>query len=96
MERPELNEAEELPTEVEIPPTLPVFPILALPDAPSKSVLALQGLDQALADAEFVLPSKVLPIPSGNDDGGTRLSNRTRTRLKDIGITELFAGQSVG
>ena len=66
----------------------------ALPYAPSKSVLALQGLDRALVDAEVVLPSKVLPIPSGKDDGGTRLSEKIRTRLKDIGITELFAGQS--
>jgi len=96
MEQPELKEAEEPPAEIEAASTLPFFPLPKLPDAPSKSALALQGLDQALVDAEVVLPSRVLPIPSGKDDGGTRLSERTRTRLKDIGITELFAGQSVG
>ena len=92
----ELKESEEPPTEAEVPTTLPFFPLPVLPDAPSKSVLALQGLDQALVDAEVILPSKVLPILSGKDDGGTRLSDRTRSRLRDIGITELFAGRSVG
>lgn len=95
MGQPELKESEEPPAEVEAAPTLPIFPMPALPNAPSKSVLALQGLDQALVDAEVILPSRVLIIPSGKDDGGTRLSERTRTRLKDIGITELFAGQLV-
>ncbi|PPQ77116.1 hypothetical protein CVT25_010810, partial [Psilocybe cyanescens] len=70
---------------------LPSFPLPALPNAPSKAVLALQGLDQALISAEWVSPTTALPIPSGEDDGGTRLSQRTRTRLRDIGITELFA-----
>ena len=91
-----MKESEEPPAEPEVPPTLPFFPLPLLPDAPSKSVLALQGLDQALVDAEVIPPSKVLPIPSGEDDGGTRLSDKTRSRLKDIGITELFAGRSVG
>ena len=92
----ELKESEEPSAEEEVPPTLQFFPLPVLPDAPSKSLLAFQGLDQALVDAEVILPSKVLPIPSGKDDGGTRLSDRTRSRLKDIGITELFAGRSVG
>lgn len=92
MEQPASGE----PPEAEAASTLPFFPLPALPDAPSRSVLALQGLDQALVDAEVVPPSRILPIPSGKDDGGTRLSDRTRMRLKDIGITELFAGQSVG
>ena len=91
-----MKESEEPPAEPEVPPTLPFFPLPLLPDAPSKSVLALQGLDQALVDAEVIPPSKVLPIPSGEDDGGTRLSDKTRSRLKDIGITELFTGLSVG
>jgi ATP-dependent RNA helicase DDX51/DBP6 len=73
--------------------TLPSFPLPTLPDAPSKSVLALQGLDQALIDADVVHPSTVLPIPDAeDDDGGTRLSAKVRKRLKSIGITELFAG----
>ncbi|KDR79019.1 hypothetical protein GALMADRAFT_1286257 [Galerina marginata CBS 339.88] len=75
----------------ELPSTLPYFPLPALPDAPSKSLLALQGLDQALIGAEVVSPSTILPIPIGKEDGGTRLSERTRQCLKDIGITELFA-----
>lgn len=73
-------------------PTLPSFPLPALPNAPSKEVLALQGLDQALISAEWVSPSTTMSIPTGKDDCGTRLSERTRTRLRDIGITELFAG----
>jgi hypothetical protein len=71
---------------------LPSFPPPALLDTTSKSVLALQGLDQALVDAEVVNSINVLPIPEGEDDAGTRLSKRTRKRLNDLGITELFAG----
>jgi ATP-dependent RNA helicase DDX51/DBP6 len=72
--------------------TLPSFPLPALPDAPSKSVLALQGLDQALIDAEIVDPARLMTIPDGEGDGGTGLSEKIRKRLKDLGITELFAG----
>lgn len=74
-------------------PTLPSFPLPALPDAPSKSDLALQGLDQALVGAELVDAAGLLRIPpEGDDDGGTGLSERTRKRLLDLGIVELFAG----
>ncbi|KAG5652764.1 hypothetical protein H0H81_003702 [Sphagnurus paluster] len=84
-----------VPTELDLPPgTLPSFPLPALPDAPSKSTLALQGLDKALVDAELVDPKTLLPIPDGEEDGGTMLSERTRKRLKDLGITELFAVQT--
>lgn len=77
------------------PPPLPIFPLPVLPNAPSKSTLALQGLDKALIDAEVVDPDVVLPIPSdGPDDGGTRLSEKMRKRLHDSGITELFASTS--
>jgi hypothetical protein len=71
---------------------LPPFPILAVPDAPSKSDLALQGLDQALLDAEIVDPatSVLLSSEEGNDTMG--LSEKMRKRLKDLAITELFAG----
>ncbi|KAJ3515891.1 hypothetical protein NLJ89_g1478 [Agrocybe chaxingu] len=74
--------------------TLPSFPLPALPNAPSKNELALQGVDKALADAELVSPSTVLPVPLGKDDGGTRLSERMRKRLRDIGVTELFPVQT--
>jgi ATP-dependent RNA helicase DDX51/DBP6 len=74
-------------------PTLPSFPSHAVPNAPPKSVLALQGLDRALVDAEIVDPTTSLPIPlEGNNDGGTCLTEKTRKRLNELGITELFAG----
>ncbi|KAJ6468402.1 DEAD-domain-containing protein [Mycena sanguinolenta] len=76
-------------------PTLPSFPLPALPDAPSKSVLALQGLDRALVGAEIVDAKGLLPIPpDGEDDGGTGLSEKTRKRLLELGIVELFAVQT--
>ncbi|KIM84308.1 hypothetical protein PILCRDRAFT_68419 [Piloderma croceum F 1598] len=75
--------------------TLPSFPLPALPNAPPKSVLALQGLDQALVDAEIVDPSTLLPIPLDVDnDAGTGLTEKMRRRLKELGITELFAVQT--
>ena len=73
---------------------LPLFPLPVRPDAPSKSVLAMQGLDQALVDAEIVDPNTLLPIPDGQEHGGTMLSEKMRKRLRDLGITELFAGSS--
>ncbi|KAJ3572548.1 hypothetical protein NP233_g3004 [Leucocoprinus birnbaumii] len=76
-------------------PPLPIFPLPALPNAPSKSALAIQGLDKALIDAELVEPDNVMPIPAeGTDDGGSRLSEKTRKRLHESGITELFAVQT--
>ncbi|KAJ7220101.1 DEAD-domain-containing protein, partial [Mycena pura] len=76
-------------------PTLPSFPLPARPDAPSKSVLALQGLDGALVGAEIVGATRLLPIPpDGEDDGGTGLGEKTRKRLLDLGIAELFAVQT--
>ncbi|KAF8207124.1 P-loop containing nucleoside triphosphate hydrolase protein [Mycena galopus ATCC 62051] len=76
-------------------PTLPSFPLPALPDAPSKSVLALQGLDRALVSAELVDSTGLMPIPpDGEDDGGTGLTEKTRKRLLELGIVELFAVQT--
>ncbi|KAG1747119.1 DEAD-domain-containing protein [Suillus paluster] len=75
--------------------SLAVFPLPTLLDAPPKSILALQGLDQALVEAEVVNPSSRLPIISNGDDTRTGLSERTRKRLIELGITELFAGSSV-
>ncbi|KAK0223191.1 DEAD-domain-containing protein [Armillaria fumosa] len=77
------------------PGTLPSFPLPALPNLPSRQDLALQGLDQALVDAEFIDPSTNLPIPlGGEDDGGTNLSERSRKRLHELGIANLFAVQT--
>ncbi|KAG2058536.1 DEAD-domain-containing protein [Suillus hirtellus] len=74
--------------------SLPVFSLPTLPDAPPKSILALQGLDQALVEAEVVNPSSRLPIIPAGDDVLTGLSERTRRRLIELGITELFAVQT--
>jgi ATP-dependent RNA helicase DDX51/DBP6 len=99
MELDILQADEPLPTRMSLTPellnALPSFPLPALPDAPSKSLLALQGLDQALLGAELVSPSTVLPIPTGKDDGGTRLTEKMRKRLRDIGVVELFAGEQI-
>jgi ATP-dependent RNA helicase DDX51/DBP6 len=73
--------------------SLPAFPLSTLPDAPPKSILALQGLDQALVEAEVVNPSSRLPVIHKGDDAHTCLSERTRRRLIDLGINELFAGK---
>lgn len=79
------------------PAALPVFPQPRRPEAPSKSVLALQGLDKALIEAEVVDPATTVPLDAGAKDAldeRTGLSGRIRSRLKDLGITELFAGPS--
>ncbi|OBZ72495.1 Oligomycin resistance ATP-dependent permease YOR1 [Grifola frondosa] len=77
------------------PPALPSFPAPSRPNAPSKSVLALQGLDKALVGAEIIDPQKVLQFPSVADqDGGTGLSEKMRRKLKELGISELFAVQT--
>ncbi|KAG7451095.1 DEAD-domain-containing protein [Guyanagaster necrorhizus] len=94
---------EQVPTRLSIPPsvpitnpgTLPLFPLPTLPDFPSRRDLALQGLDQALVDAEFIDSSTSLPVPlGGDDDGGTNLSERSRKRLHELGIAHLFAVQT--
>jgi ATP-dependent RNA helicase DDX51/DBP6 len=78
--------------------TLPSFPLPVLPNAPSKSALALQGLDKALLDAEIIEPSRVVPVHSiGHDrkDGQLPvLSEKTTKRLHELGIAEFFAGMS--
>jgi ATP-dependent RNA helicase DDX51/DBP6 len=82
-------EPRKLPT----PVALPRFPLPVLPNAPSQSVLALQGLDPALVDAEIVDPSTSLAIsPDAKEDTTTGLSQRMRRRLGELGINELFAG----
>ncbi|KZT73162.1 DEAD-domain-containing protein [Daedalea quercina L-15889] len=77
------------------PAALPAFPLPTRPDAPSKQTLALQGLDKALIEAELVDPAKLHAFSSASDDdGGTGLSERTRRRLTELGVTELFAVQT--
>jgi len=73
---------------------LPKFPLPVLPHAPSKVDLALQGLDQALVEAEFIDPSYVLPIAT-DEEKDTRLclSVKMGRSLRDLGIREFFAGE---
>jgi ATP-dependent RNA helicase DDX51/DBP6 len=73
--------------------TLPSFPLPALPNAPPKSVLAMQGLDKALIHAEVIDPSTMLPLSLSEEADDTGLGSRTRKRLLELGINELFAGQ---
>lgn len=75
-------------------PVLPKFPSPVLPDAPSKVDLALQGLDQALVDAEFIDSSRVLSI-AADEEKGTQLglSLKMGRSLRDLGIQEFFAGK---
>ncbi|KAL0574239.1 ATP-dependent RNA helicase dbp6 [Marasmius crinis-equi] len=104
-EEPEADEAEDeqvaqdpaAPSRSPSPTAaLPSFPLPSLPDAPTESALALQGLDQALIDAEVVDPGVVQPISeaSSQDDVGTKVSEKMRKRLHELGITELFAVQT--
>ncbi|KAI0368734.1 DEAD-domain-containing protein [Pilatotrama ljubarskyi] len=78
------------------PVALPAFPQPRRPEAPSKAVLALQGLDKALIEAEVIDPATTVPLEAsqGAQDGLTGLSERMRKRLQDLGITELFAVQT--
>lgn len=73
---------------------LPRFPLPTCPNAPSKSELALQGLDRAQIEAELVDPSSMLPIDLDTDTDRSVLSLKTRKRLIDLGVNVLFAGIS--
>lgn len=75
---------------------LPSFPLPSRPDAPSKATLALQGLDKAIIEAELIEPRQIVPLDfeaTGEDHTG--LSEKTKKRLQELGITELFAGMYV-
>lgn len=94
LEPPLVPPAARTPTPPPLP--LPSFPAPVRPDAPSKLDLALQGIDQGLVEAEIIDPASVQSIATdGGDDNGTGISDRTRKRLAELGITELFAGTSV-
>ncbi|KAF9230584.1 P-loop containing nucleoside triphosphate hydrolase protein [Melanogaster broomeanus] len=57
----------------------------------------MQGLDEALLHAKVINPStsESLPLSSSEDVDSTGLSARTRKRLLELGINELFAVQTV-
>lgn len=70
------------------------FPLPTAPSAPPKSVLAMQGIDRALIHAELINPFVVTPLSIVDQDPyNSGLSLKTRRRLLDLGISELFAGQ---
>ncbi|KAF8753365.1 DEAD box helicase family [Rhizoctonia solani] len=48
-------------------PALPSFPLPSQPAPPSKAVLALQGLDQAILEAEIIDPTITTRIPAPNE-----------------------------
>lgn len=92
-DHPEEPQARRSPTP---PASLPIFPLPRRPDAPSKSTLALQGLDQALVEAELVDPLKTVPlVQKGDEEQQFGLSSKMSQRLNDLGIDELFAGTLV-
>ena len=66
-----------------------------LPDAQDKTELVTvkQGLDRALARAQTVDPRQCTPLfLDENQSADIGLSAKTLRRLKELGITELFAG----
>lgn len=89
------------------PPAFPSFPLPVAPDAPSKSTLALLGLDKALLDAQIISPSRNVPLDSidaerspeneNENESESRqlpvLSQKMKKRLRELGITEFFAGK---
>jgi ATP-dependent RNA helicase DDX51/DBP6 len=92
-EPPPQSPGRRSPTSTPPPSSLPLFPLPSRPDAPEKSELASQGLDRALARAQLVDPSLSTPLSfDEDDDANTGLSVRMLRRLRDLGITELFAG----
>ncbi|CAE6461990.1 unnamed protein product [Rhizoctonia solani] len=78
-------------------PALPSFPLPSQPAPPSKAVLALQGLDQAILEAEIIDPTITTRIPAPNEPDllGLGISRRMRERLVELGIDSLFAVQTV-
>jgi ATP-dependent RNA helicase DDX51/DBP6 len=79
-------------TEQEEVAPLRSFPVPKQPEPPSKSVLARQGLDRSLANAEVIDPTSTLPLQEENHIT-RRLSARMRKRLLELGITDLFASK---
>ncbi|KAH7909502.1 DEAD-domain-containing protein [Hygrophoropsis aurantiaca] len=100
--KPDSQEHAHIPTSMDKPvrksisprPALSAFPLPAAPEAPPKSVLALQGLDQAMLGATTVNPGISISIVDEQEDITFALSERTRKRLLELGITELFAVQT--
>lgn len=73
--------------------TMHPFPSPTIPNVPPQSVLAMQGVDKALIHAEIIDPAAVTPLSTAEQDHDIGLSSKTRRRLLDLGISELFPGQ---
>ncbi|ELU41023.1 DEAD domain-containing protein [Rhizoctonia solani AG-1 IA] len=73
-------------------PALPSFPLPSQPAPPSKAVLALQGLDQAILEAEIIDPTITTRIPAPNEPDllGLGISRRMRERLVELVQTVLL------
>jgi ATP-dependent RNA helicase DDX51/DBP6 len=52
-------------------------------------------MDQAMIEAEVVHPSRTVTLSSDSAEDISKLSGKTRQRLAQLGITELFAGQYI-
>jgi hypothetical protein len=78
-------------------PALPSFPRPTRPAPPSKAILALQGLDRAIIDAQIVDPASNAPIPRPGslDSNGLGLDDQMLERLAELGIESLFAGEQM-
>ena len=75
---------------------LPSFPVPTQPSLPSKSELALLGLDRALVEAEIVWDRGGVDEDDEEREEGKGvkdlLSEKMRKRLGELGIRRLFAG----
>jgi ATP-dependent RNA helicase DDX51/DBP6 len=79
------------------PPPLEAFPLPRMAPAPSDAVLSRQGLPQGLADATFIEQSErlgVSSLASSLGAGSAGLSERTQTRLTELGVSDFFAVQA--
>jgi hypothetical protein len=74
---------------------LPRFPLPRQPEAPSPAVLYLQGVDEALIEAEVVDSARTLSFSTESREDASGLSLKARQRLSQLGISELFAGTSL-
>ncbi|KAI0067189.1 DEAD-domain-containing protein [Artomyces pyxidatus] len=78
-----------------LPSTLPSFPLPSRPNAPARSELVSQGLDRALAHAQIVDPGLSVPLSLNDDEmSAVGLGSKMRSRLTELGISELFAVQT--
>ncbi|KAG9128085.1 ATP-dependent RNA helicase dbp6 [Ceratobasidium sp. 392] len=78
-------------------PALPSFPLPTQPAPPSKTTLALQGLDRAILEAEVIDPASSAPVPRPGSPSSTcpELDDHMRERLVELGVESLFAVQTV-